>query len=341
MSYRTHAVAQNGEGSTTLTITVPASTQVGDVVLVGFQWFGSPTVSSLVSSTGRAITEVQPVHNSGNGSSALYGFTAASGDAGSTITLTVSGATRIAGIAYVESNCGGVETSGRTTSGTGTTITVPAVTPGGANRRQVSFYGGSDTNSGVTNSLGDLSFNSVPYTKRAAVRSTSASVRNANLAVADRTLATANPTGQATSTAALSLSYGSGMTALLIPSNGSPTASAGADQAVAPGATVTLDGTASTDPEAAPLTYTWTQTAGAPVELSSTTIAQPTFTAPTSVNDQTLTFRLVVTDGVGQESAPDTVTVAVAPAAFMYRREGGAWVRRKLYRRVGGAWVWP
>lgn len=97
--------------------------------------------------------------------------------------------------------------------------------------------------------------------------------------------------------------------------NTAPTANAGPDQTnVAAGATVTLNGTGSTDPEGDALTYAWTQTAGTSVTLSSATVAQPTFTAPSIGSAQTLTFSLVVTDINGAASVADTVNIGVLAA---------------------------
>ena len=88
-------------------------------------------------------------------------------------------------------------------------------------------------------------------------------------------------------------------------------ANAGADQTVAPGATVTLDGSGSTGTNP---TYKWAQTAGTPVQLAGDDTATPTFTAPTAADISaavldTLTFQLTVTDAGGSNT--DTVDVIV------------------------------
>lgn len=97
------------------------------------------------------------------------------------------------------------------------------------------------------------------------------------------------------------------------PANTAPVANAGADQTVASAASVTLDGTSSSDADSDALTYTWSQTSGTSVTLSSTTAAQPTFTAPTLAvgdADAVLVFSLTVSDGTTSSSA-DTVTITV------------------------------
>ncbi|NVE93742.1 autotransporter outer membrane beta-barrel domain-containing protein [Altererythrobacter lutimaris] len=79
--------------------------------------------------------------------------------------------------------------------------------------------------------------------------------------------------------------------------NSAPVADAGADQSVGGNSVVTLDGSGSTDPENDPLTFTWSQTAGANVTLSDINAVQPTFTTPPATGqDQTFEFELLVED---------------------------------------------
>lgn len=91
-----------------------------------------------------------------------------------------------------------------------------------------------------------------------------------------------------------------------------PTAVVGPDQSVGPGARVSLDGSASWDPESLPLTYGWSQVGGPAVALADPGSSMPSFTAP-SGPASTLTFSLAVSNGA-QLSAPATVRVAVAAA---------------------------
>lgn len=89
-----------------------------------------------------------------------------------------------------------------------------------------------------------------------------------------------------------------------------PLAHAGSNQNVEAGSLVTLDGSASSDPGGhTPLNYQWSQTAGPTVNLSDTTSAQPTFTAPTQAT--TLTFALVVSNNYGVQSQTAQVSITV------------------------------
>jgi len=93
--------------------------------------------------------------------------------------------------------------------------------------------------------------------------------------------------------------------------NVSPVADAGAGQSVNEGATVTLDGSGSTDIDDGIATYLWTQTDGKQAALSDPNAQKPTFTAPnvTPAGD-ILTFQLTITDA-GSLTDTDTVSITV------------------------------
>jgi len=63
--------------------------------------------------------------------------------------------------------------------------------------------------------------------------------------------------------------------------NRAPLADAGPDQIVISQATVTLDGSASNNPDGnLPFAFSWEQSGGTPVTLGGSDTANPTFTAP-------------------------------------------------------------
>ena len=102
------------------------------------------------------------------------------------------------------------------------------------------------------------------------------------------------------------------------PAGAPPTANAGLAQTVTSGATVTLDGSASTDPNSLAIAWNWTQVAGTTVTLNTFFATKPTFTAPAVVapaTSLTLMFQLIVTNSDGLQSNPSLVTITVTPAA--------------------------
>ena len=92
--------------------------------------------------------------------------------------------------------------------------------------------------------------------------------------------------------------------------NRPPVANAGDDKEGVVNQVVTLDGTRSSDPDLDPLRYQWTQVSGPAAVLSNGSSAQPSFTPTDAMAGATLTFQLIVEDGLAS-SAPDQVAVTV------------------------------
>jgi hypothetical protein len=95
----------------------------------------------------------------------------------------------------------------------------------------------------------------------------------------------------------------------LLPPNRPPVANAGLDQIVNAGTLVTLNGSASFDPDGDPITFQWTQLTGPTASLATPTAETPTFTAPQVSTQTALTFELRVSDGPLTSTASVTITV--------------------------------
>ena len=152
----------------------------------------------------------------------------------------------------------------------------------------------------------------------------------ANTAIATFTA----PNDAATLTFQLTVNNGAGGTAsdvtivTVTPSGGQTlAANAGPDQTVTSGSTVNLNGSSSTAPPGATLTYQWQQTGGTPtVALSNANTVAASFTAPNQA--ATLTFQLTVGDGQGNTSTDTTVvtvtTSTVAKPTIYIANQGGS-----------------
>src|SRR5688572_17320843 len=101
-----------------------------------------------------------------------------------------------------------------------------------------------------------------------------------------------------------------------------PTADAGADETVAVGIPVTLDGSASEGPSGAPVSYQWTLTSkpsGSTALLTSPNSARPTFT-PDVTGAYTATL---VVHANGVTSQPDTVSITCSTGNIAPRANAG------------------
>ncbi|CAE6929966.1 COG3325 Chitinase [Vibrio sp. B1FLJ16] len=98
--------------------------------------------------------------------------------------------------------------------------------------------------------------------------------------------------------------------------NSAPTAAAGADQSVTGPATVTLNGSQSTDSDGTIVSYTWEQVSGTAVALTGANSASASFDVAEVTAEEQLTFQLTVTDNKGA-TASDLVVVTVKPAGVI------------------------
>lgn len=95
--------------------------------------------------------------------------------------------------------------------------------------------------------------------------------------------------------------------------NHAPVADAGNPQTVHSGTLVTLNGSASQDPDGDPITLQWTQVDGPMVALTNATSTNPSFVAPPVPGSTGLTFRLTVSDTQLTGDAEVVITVKNGP----------------------------
>ncbi|WP_162273753.1 CAP domain-containing protein [Candidatus Thiodiazotropha endoloripes] len=97
------------------------------------------------------------------------------------------------------------------------------------------------------------------------------------------------------------------------PVNQPPAASISGSQNITSGETVTLDGSASSDPDGDSLSYLWTQTGGEALTLTNNSNPSLSFIAPEVIQSSSLSLRLTVNDG--EYSATADITIQLSPAA--------------------------
>ena len=90
-----------------------------------------------------------------------------------------------------------------------------------------------------------------------------------------------------------------------------PTANAGTTLTVMSGKLVTLDGSASSDPDGDAFGFQWTQVSGPAVALANATTTAPRFTSPPVASPTELTFRLTVSDTLLTSDPSDVVVTVV------------------------------
>jgi hypothetical protein len=96
--------------------------------------------------------------------------------------------------------------------------------------------------------------------------------------------------------------------------NSPPVADAGSNQTVTEGATVTLDGRGTFDPDDESVNLSWFNRSGPEVSVSPADGERPSFTAPSVAEPQTIVFELVAAD-LENERATDITAVTVKPEA--------------------------
>jgi len=335
LQIRGTAFNSSSSNSTSATVTLPATIQPGDLILEFLQATASSTTQS-VPAGWNAISSL----TASNSSSSLRGARriAQAGDAGTVATFTLGATSRWAiTVIVLYDDAGGVariEQLTQATAGNTVSPSTPPIDPLNANDVLLAVISGTASTAAVQ----PVYTAGGGTTMRVQAVSTSGTLRNASIGVASLALSNDNPIGALTHTVSQTITPATA-SVLISNQNVGPVANAGPDQTVNPGVTVTLDGTGSSDFDGTITGYDWTQLSGTPVTLSSTTVPQPTFTAPVSVDGATLVFGLTVTDNESATSPQDTVTINVSAAPNQQVWDGTNWRKVPVRHWVGGAWV--
>lgn len=296
----------NSEGSfNTLQFDLPDGIENDSVAYVQVSWTNGSTVTASIS--GWTVAD-GPYNVSNSGNFSLFKRDVDQADSGSTHTISFSSSS--------PSSCAGIvalatqDTAPAHTADTSnvTTSTVAGFTPVADDSLAVSLIGAfhsANTDPGGTAATG--------WTRFSDAQSQPTTSGQSESLVDVKQLAGQGGDSQSSTT----VSWNSGtrtskwiLTLAAAPAPAPTTADAGDDQdSIDPFDLVVLDGTGSFGPIVG---YAWTQTDGATVTLSDDTASQPTFTAPATVDGDTLTFSLVVTDG-DTDSDPDTVDITILP----------------------------
>jgi len=119
-----------------------------------------------------------------------------------------------------------------------------------------------------------------------------------------------------------------------------PVAVAGLDQEVEVGDVVQLNGSGSSDPDGTITAYAWRiiSNTGPAITLSSTTIVNPTFTAPNTA--ATIILGLTVTDNHPDAlvSTEDTIRIDVVSHLVVRFAQGGVWIEKPIHAAKNGTW---
>lgn len=335
LQIRGTAFNSSSSNGTSVTVTIPAATQPGDLILE----FVEATASSVTQSTPAGWNAIAGFM-AANSSSTLRGAQrlAQAGDASTVATFTLGTSSRWAVVLVVVYDDGGatarIEQFTQATSGNTTAPSTPAIDPVNTNDLLLAVM------SGTASTVAVLPVYTAGGTTTMQVQtnSTSGTLRNASIGVASLALASGAALSAITHSVTQTITPATG-SILISNQNVNPVANAGTDQTANPGAVVTLNGTASSDFDGTIASYAWTQVSGTSVTLSNSTVAQPTFTAPVSVSGATLVFGLTVTDNESGTSTQDTITVTVGAAPYQEVWNGTVMEKRPVRHWVGGNWV--